>query len=154
MKSIKRIHIPQVLVETHPTDELDLDHFWVNRQPFLHTKSRKIKFLTADRCTSTSMNEALKLINKTVQKYEDRGFEIDLFHGDNAFSPLMEQFGESRMHIVSKGEHVPNIERSIRTLKERCRCFTAGLPYSRYPKVLTKGLVDTVVASRTCSLHR
>ena len=35
-----------------------------------------------------------------------------------------------------RDEHVPDIERSIRTLKERSRCTTATLPYSHIPGIM------------------
>lgn len=136
VRTIQRVNIPHTLSLEHPTDELDVDHFFVNGLTFLHTKSRKIKFLTAEHCKGTTTKEALEHIQANVDRYARRGFEINGFIGDNAFAPLKEVL--EPFHIVSKGEHVPTIERSIRTLKERCRCTTASLPYSRYPRAMTR----------------
>ena len=57
------------------------------------------------------------------------------------FEPLCSLLGDTNLHIVMKDEHVPTIERSIRTVKERGRCFTASLPYKCYLIVLKRGLV-------------
>ena len=43
-------------------------------------------------------------------------------------------------------EHVNEIERSIRTMKERSRCFCHALPYTRYPKDMTKHLMHEVTS--------
>ena len=51
------------------------------------------------------------------------------------------------MDIVGRGEHVPTIEHSIRTIKERCRSIAASLPFLHYPKAMIKGLVERVVES-------
>ena len=88
---------------------------------------------------------SIKHITKITRKYENRGFGIHAFHADNAFKSIEDELDPATLHTVAKGEHVPTIERSIRTLKERCRCITAGLPYSNYPAALTRGMVEVAV---------
>ena len=46
------------------------------------------------------------------------------------------------MDIVPVDVHVGEVERSVRTTKERVRCTIQGLPYQWYPAVLMKGVVD------------
>ena len=54
--------------------------------------------------------------------YLTRGFTITDVYGDNEFDvdDYKTIFLPPRLHICAKGEHVPTIERSIRTIKERC----------------------------------
>ena len=40
------------------------------------------------------------------------------------------------LDIVTREEHVPQIERAIRTLKERARCFCNSVPYEYMPLVM------------------
>ena len=50
----------------------------------------------------------------------------------------------SRLHICTRGEHVPIIERSIRTVKEKARVICQSLPYNRMPKVMVQALLGQV----------
>ena len=58
-----------------------------------------------------------------INKYNCRGFTITDFHGDNEFnkSTLKEFLEPGLTHIYGREEHVPPIERSVRTMKERSR---------------------------------
>jgi len=49
------------------------------------------------------------------------------------------------VNIVSKGEHVPDIERYIRVVKERCRCDFAMLPFKTLPRLAIVHLLRTVI---------
>ena len=49
------------------------------------------------------------------------------------------------LHIYGKNEHVGIVERSIQTIKERCRCMCNSVPFKSYTKLMTKHLVDTAV---------
>ena len=50
----------------------------------------------------------------------------------------------STMHICAVNEHVPKIERCIRTIKERCRTICHTLPYKVHTRTMTKGLIEHV----------
>ena len=41
------------------------------------------------------------------------------------------------LNTVSRGEHVPEIERYIRTLKERCRASFPNPPFKALPRRMT-----------------
>ena len=47
----------------------------------------------------------------------------------------------TQLNVTDPGEHVPEVERSIRTTKERTRSTTQSLPYKCYPRLLIKGIV-------------
>ena len=46
-----------------------------------------------------------------------------------------------QINIVSRGEHVPEVERYIRTIKERVRSGYNHLPFTWIPHLLLVGLV-------------
>ena len=79
--------------------------------------------------------------------YETRGFVITDIHADNEFNinSVKEAMLPSKMTIYAKNEHVPVVERSIRTIKERCRCHCHSVPYKRHTKLMTRQLVENVV---------
>ena len=48
-------------------------------------------------------------------------------------------------HWVPAQQHVPEIERTIRTVKDRYRCAYYSLPFQAIPKVMIKALAKRVV---------
>ena len=136
-----RVHDIHALVTKHPTDELDMDYFFVNGLTFLHTKTKKIKKLTISRCSGTGKNECTQKISTITRMYANRGFTISPYNGDNDFRVLKDTVGEGNLNIVARREHVGSIERSIRTIKERCRCVCHNLPFKSFTKIMTEDLV-------------
>eukprot|EP00978_Attheya_sp_CCMP212_P049346 scaffold651883_cov181-Attheya_sp.AAC.1 len=64
---------------------------------------------------------------------------------DGQFEPLRVDLAELQMNLntVSRDEHVPEIERYIRTTKERVRCIYNTLPFKKMPPRL---LIEMVYA--------
>ena len=77
--------------------------------------------------------------------YYRHGYRIVGMRADGEFAPLLPSIGEMTgaptINLTSAGEHVPEIERRIRVIKERCRAMRHGLPYNRVPKLLLTNLV-------------
>ena len=48
------------------------------------------------------------------------------------------------MHIYGRGEHVPPIERSVRTIKERSRSTCSGLPFKRITILMVRSLIEAI----------
>jgi hypothetical protein len=125
------------------------DIFFVNKIPFFLTLSRKISFTAvnhlADRTTKT-IYQAYEEIHKF---YLNRGFHITTLHVDNEFAPLQVMIqsmpGGPRVNLTSANEHVPEIERRIRVVKERARASRHSLPFNRIPKLLTIYIVFKAV---------
>jgi hypothetical protein len=74
--------------------------------------------------------------------YLQRGFCITVLHADGEFAPLKTLIDTMpgrpiMVNLASANEHVPEIERQIRVVKERCRSSRHNLPFQRIPKLLT-----------------
>ena len=50
-----------------------------------------------------------------------------------------------QLQVCAKGEHVPRIERSVRTVKERCRSTFHAVPYTKYTILMVTSLVQNMV---------
>jgi len=50
----------------------------------------------------------------------------------------------SNLSPLQKGYHVPEVEQSIRTLKEHFRTTVHGLPYEFYTKIMVKSAIYNV----------
>ena len=57
--------------------------------------------------------------------------------------------GGPRMNLTSANEHVPEIERKIRVVKERVRDVRHSLPFNKIPKILLINLVLSTVKMLT-----
>ena len=144
---IQSTPIPTIIINQHPTLQLYLDFFFVNNIPFLHTKSSHVNFLTAHGNVGRSVSSIKKILDSVITTYESRGFKITDIHGDNEFDvqTLRDFLLPAVLHIYGRDEHVPSIERSNRTIKERCRAICNSLPYHRYTKLMVVMLVRFVI---------
>jgi hypothetical protein len=52
--------------------------------------------------------------------------------------------GGIMVNLASANDHVPEIERRIRVVKERCRATRHSLPFERIPKIMTIHIVLNV----------
>jgi hypothetical protein len=72
-----------------------------------------------------------------------------MMHADEEFTslrdPLLTLDG-IRLNITATNEHVPEIERVIRTIKERNRSTVSGLPFKHYPKLLKLELIKHAIS--------
>jgi hypothetical protein len=83
------------------------------------------------------------------QYYIQRGFHIKTVHADGEFAPLKPLIesmpGGPMVNLASANEHLPEIERRIRVVKERCRATRHILPFETIPKLMTIHIVLNVV---------
>ena len=126
--------------------KLYVDIFYVNGLCFLHTKSKDINFITIHHLHNRKHSRLLKLLKHVIAKYITRGFTITDIFADNEFDH--DDFHHlalpANLHICAQNEHVPIIERSIRTVKERARAICQGLPYLHFPKLMTISLLESI----------
>ena len=47
------------------------------------------------------------------------------------------------LNIADANDHVPQAERSIRAIKDRARCTVQGLPFQKFPRILTQAIVES-----------
>ena len=68
--------------------------------------------------------------------YYHRGLHIEVVRGDLDVKPLEQLLQElpraPTLDLAAKEEHVGNIERNTRYLKEKCRQLRHTLPFCRY----------------------
>jgi hypothetical protein len=136
-----RVPIPAPILSQHREVRLFMDYFFVNGRPFYHTLSDLIDFRTAHECRGRGKMECREHLEEVKNKYESRGFKITSYHGDNEFTHLEDHVRPATTQICAAGEHVPEIERSIRTTKERVRCTIHSMPYKRLPKTMIKHII-------------
>jgi hypothetical protein len=93
-----------------------------------------------------SSEEYAKVLNKIMHIYRKAGFLVTHIYCDNEFRPLMTHLLEQEPNLffnfANPNEHVPEIERSIRVIKERVRATYHRLPFHHLPRTIVKLLVS------------
>ena len=81
------------------------------------------------------------------QIYENRGFNIKVYHGGNEFGiqamKTVLLLGQLLSCTWDKQVHV--IEKSIIEIKERCKCICHSLPYTRYTRRMVISLAGVLI---------
>jgi hypothetical protein len=62
--------------------------------------------------------------------------------GDREFSCITQDLLSTPINIADADDHVHEVERSIRTIKERTRCLIQGLPFRRIPSIMMRAAVE------------
>jgi hypothetical protein len=143
------IKVPTELLKLHKDIFLTADIFFVNKIPFFLTLSRKICFTAVNHLSNRTVPQIFKAFKEIYQYYLQRGFRITTVHADGEFEPLKTLIASlpngPLVNLASANEHVPEIERRIRVVKERCRATRHSLPFQRIPKLLTIHIVLNAV---------
>jgi hypothetical protein len=143
------VKVPLELLNLHREVFLTVDIFFVNKIPFFLTLSRKICFTAVNHLADRTVPQIFAAFKEIYQYYLQRGFRITTVHADGEFEPLktlIESLPSGPLvNLASSNEHVPEIERHIRVVKERCRATQHGLPFTRIPRLLTIHIVFHVV---------
>ena len=134
------VKVPKELMKLHKHVFLTADIFFVNKIPFFLSLSRKIYFTAATHLKSRKVAEIFKAFKEIYVYYLQRNFRITVVHVDGEFAPLQPLIesipGGPQVNLTSADEHVPDIERRIRVVKERTRAMRHSLPYRRIPVLL------------------
>ena len=139
------VPLPPTVLEHHRNVTLCVDFFFVQELCFFHTISRDIGFRTVAPVTDRSFKTILHELQAAIQLYTARGFTVCDIHGDHEFECTRLALSPIHLNIVAADGHVGEVERSIRTIKERLRACAHGLPYRRLPKLLLRHMVTDVV---------
>jgi hypothetical protein len=143
------VKVPMELMKLHKEVFLTTNIFFVNKIPFFLTLSRKICFTAANHLADRTVLQILKAFKEVYQYYLQRGFHIKTVHADSEFAPLKPLIksmpGGPMVNLASVNKHVPEIERRIRIVKERCRATRHSLPFETIPKLITIHIVLNMV---------
>ena len=135
------VEVPKELINNHQNVTLCVDIMNINGLSFLTTISRKIMYRTTEFIPSQSVKDYRSALDTVFQIYNQAGFKITTIHCDNEFQPIMKEMEKVygvRMNYANPQEHVPEVERSIRVIKERYRVAFHRLPFKRIPKIMIK----------------
>ena len=136
------VQVPKEIRLLHRRVTLLIDIFFVNKIPFFATLSLRICFLSVTHMSDRKAPTIFKALKNMHNFYLQRGFQIVFIKGDGEFKPLQdliqsELFGGPTLNLASANEHVPEIERKIRVIKERVRAVRYSVPCNALPELVT-----------------
>ena len=73
--------------------------------------------------------------------YQERGFTVAGIHANKEFQCIKEAIHPVPMDVITTNSHIPEVERSIRMIKEHCRTTIHGMPFHRLLRVMIRQLV-------------
>jgi hypothetical protein len=139
--------IPLGIMAKYRNITLSADLMKVNGIPFLMTISRQIKFGSAGKLDTLENKTIISHFRVVIGVYASRGFRATIILADNQFESMRGELADlgAIINIVSRDEHVPEIERYNHTVKERVRSAYNILPFKHVPPVFIVELVYTQV---------
>jgi Reverse transcriptase (RNA-dependent DNA polymerase) len=147
------IPLPPELLSLHPDLTLCFDLFYVLGLGFSLSTSRSLRYLSCHHIANRSLPVLKDCIASDLSVYRSRGFRPVAIHADGEFHAVQTAFPDVRFSICAVDDHVPEIERAIRTVKECIRTTIHGLPFGRLPRVLVKELAASAIRTLNMLPH-
>ena len=125
-----------------------VDLMEINGVQMLVSVTRKLKLLMARFLPSKTKEDVFNATKEMIDEYSRHGFEITAILSDGASEFISAGVSMAthrvRWNTVAKNQHVPEIERNIRLIKERCRSIINTLPF-QVPQSIIEHMVHHAV---------
>jgi len=138
------VDIPQALVDNKKNITIVADVMFVNGVPFLVSSSRNIVLTTIEHALDRKALRLGYLLHRIMNTYTRAGFNVHTILMDNEFEKVRD-YVHATLNTTSASEHVGEIERRIRVIKERCRGIICTLSYAQIPRIMLIYLLHHVV---------
>ncbi|KAL7566005.1 hypothetical protein ACA910_011025 [Epithemia clementina (nom. ined.)] len=116
---------------------------FVNAIAFLITLSRDLRFGTVEALLNRQANPIRDKLSSVIRLYQHRGFQVVRIYGDPEFEALRPLF--PTLDTCGATDHVPDIERYIRTVQDRARSAYRMLPFQCLPRIVVVHLIRNAV---------
>ena len=143
---IEKTPLTSPVLKLHPNESVSL-YFFVENNPYLLMLTRTYELLGIYCCRGRGKIETSTAVKHYLDLFGARGIAITSIHGDNEFTKITEAVRPIHVKLAARGEHVGDIKRKIRVVKERTRCNTNALAniYKQFPRVMiNENLKDKV----------
>lgn len=115
------IYVLESILEWYKNIELFVDIMFINNLPILIMISRHLKFMTVDVLDDRSACKIMVSLQETNELYWRRGFNITACYLDPEFKAIKKIKSKITVliNMTATKEHMPEVERQIRVIKER-----------------------------------
>jgi hypothetical protein len=131
------------ILATHSNIHLTIDIMYINKLSFLITYSCSLRFATFEFLDNRQTPTIRKKLQSVFNLYHHRGFTITKLFADPEFEALHPWF--PCLDTCGANDHIPNIERFIRTVKDRSRSTYWMLPFKYIPRIVLIQLIKNVI---------
>jgi hypothetical protein len=139
------VQIPRALLEQHQRVTLAVDVMFVKGVPFLVSMARGLNLVTAEHMPTRTAKQLAVGIVRIMDLYSCGGFQVGTVLMDNKFKKLRNLVPVLAVNTTAAKEHVPEVERRIRLIKERGRGIFNTLPFKKMPQIMLIELTYHVV---------
>jgi hypothetical protein len=139
------IQIPCALLERHQQVTLAVNVMFLNGVPFLVSIARGFNLVTAEHMPTRTAKQLAAGIVRVMDLYLRGGFQVGMVLMDNEFKKLRNLVPVLAMNTTAAKEHVPEVERRIRLIKECGRGILNTLPFMKMPQIMLIELIYHVV---------
>jgi acetolactate synthase regulatory subunit len=139
------LKVQREIINLNKNITLTVDIMFVCGLPFMVSISRKIKFTTVGYLPGRKQPILVNLLRKILRLYQHRGFKIETALMDRNFECLRDDTPELTLNTTAASEHVPDIERQIRVIKEHMRAIRSTLQFKRLPSRVIIEMMQYVV---------
>jgi hypothetical protein len=148
--------LPREILARYKAVTLTADIMYINKIPFLVTKSRSIHFATIEALANQKGDTIVECFKTIKQLYTRGGFQPTLVLTDGQFESIRAPLADMQLSLntTAEDEHVGDIERYIRTVKERSRATYNTLPFLRMPPRLVIEMAKLAVFWLNAFPHR
>jgi hypothetical protein len=148
------VALPAELLSLHPDVTLCFDLFYTLGLAFSLSTSRNLRYLSCHHIADRTKPLIKACIASDLTVYRNRGFHPTAIHADGEYTTMQASFPDIRFTICAADDHVPEIERAVRTVKETIRATIHGMPFPYLPRVLVKELVAFAIRTINMLPHR
>ena len=130
--------IPAGILKHYQKVTLCVDIMYVNRVVMLVSISRSIKFVTIEVIPNNKSTMLMKGIKAILQIYQRNGFSVEVALMDGEFGHLCGEIASMGVTLNKTlwDEHMGDIGRFIRTVKEWTQAIYNTLPFHKVPRRL------------------
>lgn len=135
--------VPLQIKQRYRVVTIAVDIMFVNKLPFLMTLSEGIKFGTLEHLNSRQEDVIGSAVERVQHLYKLRGFDVKFCKADEEFEAIRDILRELKIDLntAAQNEHIAEIERYNRVVKERARGAVNTLPFRSLPIIMIRELI-------------
>ena len=147
LEPVRITSVPKTILDKYKEIKICCDLMHINGIVFLNTISRHIMFAIGSMTKNRKIENMANGITQVHKLYLQCGFKTTHMHTDCEFEPLRKEMNALgiNLNFASKKEHVPEIERFVRTVKERVRSARATMLFKQISKLIIRHLVVSAI---------
>ena len=125
------IAVPRNIVDSYKYCTMAADIMFVNGIPILITRTRGLQLITVEYLPRRTAKYIGHKLARVLNFYRRAGFIVQVALMDMEFERVQTECPSLPINTCAANEHVPEIERAIRLVKERARGVFNTLPFTK-----------------------